>query len=493
MRCGTPVEGDYCASCREELISLIRSVLHWAGETRPPAIDMTAESATRDMPSFAAPPIGAEPYHGFPLLDNVAASGFRLGMITNFLAFPETRGDAYVIAPDGSRAGLVWEESERTYFEQAGPISEERWGVWAAGFIYPMRTREDARRNLETIVPGLRDAWQRWVRGEYDEMLPTPELIERQRELLDSDDAETAARAALDLGDLLEGEADIEDAMKAFGRAMASPLPWAVAWGAYRMAGLYTLRGMAERAEEALRYAIAVGVTSVRGVAALELGSLLEAREDADGAKEAYGIAMASDDADAAASAASQLAYLLQSEGDGEASEKLYREIVESGGSDASGWAAYNLGLLLQRRGDIEGAREVWKGAVEAEHANGDAAYALGKLLEEEGDRTGALEVYRVAVNTISAEDIGYPAVAAGLLLQADGALEEAVRLYARAIDTGIPRHVARATAYLGRALDTLGAAEDAEQAYRDAIALGVAEVTEEISGSREHLDSEAG
>ncbi len=478
-RCGAPSEGEHCSPCREELLTLARSALQWAGEKRPPAIDMSAESATPDMPSFAAPPAGAQPYHGFPLLENVTASGFRLGMITNFLAFPETRGDAYVIAPDGSRAGLVWEETDRTYFEQAGPISEDRWGVWAAGFVYPMRSKADARKNLETIVPGLRDAWQRWVRGEYDEMLPTSELIERQRELLESEDPEVVARANLDLGELLEEDGDTDGAMAAFSRAMASPLQWSVAWGAYRMAGLYTMRGMTEQAEEALRYAIAIGVSPLTGLAALELGALLERQENSAGAKAAYQIAMGSDDGDAAAAAANQLAYLLQAEGDAEAAEKLYREIVESGSPEAAGWAAYNLGLLLERRGDAQEAREVWQKSAESEHANGDAAYALGRLLEADGDTAGALEAYRVAVNTIPADDIGFPAVAAASLLDDVGEIEEAVRMDARAIDTGVPRHMGWALTNLGRILERLGDHDDAEQAYRDAIALGVPEVTE--------------
>jgi tetratricopeptide (TPR) repeat protein len=487
-RCGTSSEDEHCPACREQLIALVRSILQWAGEKRPPAVDMSAESATPDMPSFAAPPAGAKPYHGFPLLDNVTASGFRLGMITNFLAFPETHGDAYVIAPDGSRAGLVWEESDRTYFEQAGPISEDRWGVWAAGFVYPMRSKEDARKNLETIVPGLRDAWQRWVRGEYDELVPTSELIERQRDLMGSDDPEVVARAALDLGDLLE-EGDIDGAMSAFGRAMGSPLSWAVAWGAFRMAGLYTLRGTPDQAEEALRYAIAVGVTSVTGLAALELGALLEGRNDAVGAKEAYQTAMGSDDADAAAAAANQLAYLLQEEGDTEAAERLYREIVESGAPDAAGWAGYNLGLLLERRGDTAGAREVWRKSAESDPASGDAAYALGRLLEDEGDPHGALDAYQVAVSTIAAEEVGSPALAAAHLLEETGRIEDAVRMDARALDTGVPRHVGWALTHLGGILQRLGESGDAEQAYQDAIALGVPDVaqaaTERLAGMR--------
>jgi virginiamycin B lyase len=36
-------------------------------------------------------------------------------MITDFLSEPATEGDAYVIAPDGSRAGLVWQSGCAPY------------------------------------------------------------------------------------------------------------------------------------------------------------------------------------------------------------------------------------------------------------------------------------------------------------------------------------------------------------------------------------------
>src|SRR5579884_716639 len=365
-RCGETTDAQHCPDCAAQLAELIRSVLIWGGEERPPAVDMSAQSAMRDMPSFAAPPAGSEPYHGFPVLERATASGFRLGMITNFLTFPESRGDAFVIAPDGSRAGLIWEETDRTYFEQAGPISEERWGVWSAGFIHPMRSEEDARRNLETIVPNLRESWQRWVRGEIDEFLPASEIISRHRERMNDPNPEVAARAALDLGDALEDEGDREGAVAAFGRAMASSFPWAAAWGAYRIAGLFIKQGRLDDAVEPLRYAIAVGIPIVTGPAANDLGWVLEQLEDRDGAMEAYRTGMSGDDAEAAASSANALAQLLEREGDLEAAERLYRELVDSGPDEQAGWAAYRLGELLLQRGEVDGARRVWQDAIES-------------------------------------------------------------------------------------------------------------------------------
>jgi hypothetical protein len=86
---------------------------------KPVAIDPNAISASPTEPAFVAPPKGAPVYHGFVVLKDVSAEGFTFGAITDFEAEPCDAGDAFVVAPDGSRAGLVWEVSPR---ESAGNI-----------------------------------------------------------------------------------------------------------------------------------------------------------------------------------------------------------------------------------------------------------------------------------------------------------------------------------------------------------------------------------
>jgi hypothetical protein len=88
--------------------------------------------------------------------------GFTLGKITDFEAVPCDEGDAFVIAPDGSRAGLVWEVCDPPYFQESMPIETGRWGVWGVGFCLPMNSRENARRNLESILPELKLRWAEW-------------------------------------------------------------------------------------------------------------------------------------------------------------------------------------------------------------------------------------------------------------------------------------------------------------------------------------------
>jgi len=129
---------------------------------RPLAIDATARSASPTEPAFIARPDGAPVYHGFVILDDVTADGFTLGKITDFEIEPCMEGDAFVIAPDGSRAGLVWEVCDPQYFQEVRAIETGRWGVWGVGFCLPMNNRENARRNLESILPELKLRWAEW-------------------------------------------------------------------------------------------------------------------------------------------------------------------------------------------------------------------------------------------------------------------------------------------------------------------------------------------
>jgi hypothetical protein len=108
-------------------------------------------------------------YHGFPVIESSTVDGFTFGMITDFVAVPDARGDAFVVAPDGGRAGLVWEAETDFYVSEVLPPTADRWGVWAVGVPLPLKTEADARRYLEALVPELRVRWEVWrakrVRG----------------------------------------------------------------------------------------------------------------------------------------------------------------------------------------------------------------------------------------------------------------------------------------------------------------------------------------
>jgi len=95
---------------------------------RPLATDQNAISARTTEPAFIARPVGAPVYYGFVVLDDVVVDGFTLGKITDFEAGTCGTGDAFVIAPNGSRAGLVWEVCGKPYFEEVSAPEVGRVG-----------------------------------------------------------------------------------------------------------------------------------------------------------------------------------------------------------------------------------------------------------------------------------------------------------------------------------------------------------------------------
>ena len=73
-------------------------------------------------------------------------------------------GDGFVVAPDGSRAGLVWEaEVDHPDITEVLAPDDLRWGVWAVGLSEPMRTKGEARAYLAALVPMLRPRWEEWT------------------------------------------------------------------------------------------------------------------------------------------------------------------------------------------------------------------------------------------------------------------------------------------------------------------------------------------
>jgi hypothetical protein len=65
---------------------------------------------------------------------------------------------------DNSRAGLVWEVSDKFYFEEILPTEPERWGIWGVSFPNAMTSHENVRRNLQSIPPELKKRWEEWRR-----------------------------------------------------------------------------------------------------------------------------------------------------------------------------------------------------------------------------------------------------------------------------------------------------------------------------------------
>jgi hypothetical protein len=123
--------------------------------------DPNASSSDPSLPGFLARPAGSPVYHGFVVVPETCIDGWCLGVITEF-EDPAgcTGGDAFVIAPDGSRAGLVWEVGGEPLQEIMAPDSE-RWGVYAIWFPSPTRTVQDLVNNFRFVLPQLKEAYAR--------------------------------------------------------------------------------------------------------------------------------------------------------------------------------------------------------------------------------------------------------------------------------------------------------------------------------------------
>jgi hypothetical protein len=128
---------------------------------RPLRLDPEAASANSPEPVFVARPPGAPVYHGFPLVPESATDGWTYGAITEF-EDPNgvSSGDGYVVAPDGRRAGLVWEVGAGE-FSEILPPDDERWGVYAVWFPYPVRNTEDIVANFRVVLPQLQQVHAR--------------------------------------------------------------------------------------------------------------------------------------------------------------------------------------------------------------------------------------------------------------------------------------------------------------------------------------------
>lgn len=85
--------------------------------------------------------------------------GFELGM---FVSYGDC-GDAWVEAPDGRIAGLIWETGSQRRFTTAIEPDERRWGTFAVALPLPLTTDSEAEEYLRALLPELRARWEATV------------------------------------------------------------------------------------------------------------------------------------------------------------------------------------------------------------------------------------------------------------------------------------------------------------------------------------------
>jgi hypothetical protein len=119
--------------------------------------DADAVSASPDLPAFIAIPPGSPAYHEFPLLTGSEKDGYVFGVITDVHGDPPPSwGDAYVVAPDGSRAGIIWGYGGEDV-RVVSPPGPGRWGVYYFRFEHTVRSDADLIKNLHAVLPRLKD------------------------------------------------------------------------------------------------------------------------------------------------------------------------------------------------------------------------------------------------------------------------------------------------------------------------------------------------
>jgi len=126
--------------------------------------DPNAKPRTPGERAFLSRPEGAPVYHGFRLIEETRTDGWCFGAIT---AFEDPGGcdygDGFVVAPDGSRAGLMWAFGDFPIREAVAP-DERRWGVYEVPFPKLVRTVEDLVECFRSVLPELQRI-HRQVRG----------------------------------------------------------------------------------------------------------------------------------------------------------------------------------------------------------------------------------------------------------------------------------------------------------------------------------------
>jgi hypothetical protein len=129
----------------------------------PLRLDPEARSDDSTLPAFLARPKDAPVYHGFPLLEQSRTEdGWCFGTISE----PDCSegsdwGDAFVVAPDGSRAGIIWEVGT-SVMEATGPPDEDRWGVFHVGFARRVHEELELVEQLQEWLPELRRHHLMW-------------------------------------------------------------------------------------------------------------------------------------------------------------------------------------------------------------------------------------------------------------------------------------------------------------------------------------------
>lgn len=129
--------------------------------SKPIPPDPAFGSTNAEQPANLSRTTGTPVYHGFVVVPETCTDGWCMGVISDY-EDPDgvDAGDAYVIAPDGTRADLVWGVGVEPILEILPP-DEERWGVYAVCFPHVVRDTADLTNAFRALLPSLKETHAR--------------------------------------------------------------------------------------------------------------------------------------------------------------------------------------------------------------------------------------------------------------------------------------------------------------------------------------------
>jgi hypothetical protein len=103
-------------------------------------------------------------YAKFPLVPETEIDGWVYGAITYYIdpeLYPKgtDNGDGYVQAPDGSRAGLVWDIGKPRV--RTIDAETDDWGLYHVWFPKPIKTVKDLKKGFELVLPSLQRMYKK--------------------------------------------------------------------------------------------------------------------------------------------------------------------------------------------------------------------------------------------------------------------------------------------------------------------------------------------
>jgi len=171
-----PFDAEFVGLERTSWRSLIEHPVTGEVVSKTLVIDPGAELIDRSEPPFATALPGSKAYYGHPLLEATRVEGWCLGVVTDPFE-PDcdsgcTIGDAFVEAPDGSRAGLVWALDEAPRFAVLFLPDSKRWGVFYLAVEQPIATMEQLRDAFTFMLPALKHLRLRYAPGGVEPPAP---------------------------------------------------------------------------------------------------------------------------------------------------------------------------------------------------------------------------------------------------------------------------------------------------------------------------------